>query len=78
MLLLKLIKIRIFTIQDHKVSSEESDEDYSEKFQNNLKSFLDKMKKTHENMLFGMKIHRDANVDTTSIHQFHFYHIFFN
>lgn len=35
--------------------------EYSEKFQTHLKSFFNTMRNNHKNMLFGLKLHRDAD-----------------
>lgn len=49
------IKICIFITQ--------GDEEIDEEFQKNLKLLFDKMKTSHQKMLFGLRIHRDAEVN---------------
>lgn len=39
--------------------------EYSEGFQNDLKSFFDILKRNHQSMLFGLKIHRNAKRATS-------------
>lgn len=55
MFLANFIKICIFINQE--------EEEIDNEFQNNLKLFFEKMKTSHRNMLFGLKIHRDAEVN---------------
>lgn len=57
-MLTTLVNTEIIFILQYDVPNEYGE--YSEGFQNDLKSFFDTLKGNHQSMLFGLKIHRNV------------------